>query len=57
MAKQSKPRPTKDEQVMTRMTTETREALEAIAIEMDRSLSWLLNDLAQKFIAEHPKRK
>ena len=45
-------KPTKDEQVMTRMTTETAEELKRIAAEMDRSVSWLLNDLAVKFIAE-----
>ena len=41
----------KSEQVMTRMKPETVEALKAIAAEMDRSVSWLLNDLATKFIA------
>jgi len=45
-------RPTKDRQVMTRMTQETAEALERIAVDMDRSVSWILNDLAVKFISE-----
>ena len=51
--------PTKDAQVMTRMLPKTAEALERIAKEMDRSVSWLLNDLAVKFIAEHdgPKKR
>ncbi len=48
---------TKDEQVMTRMTSETRAALEAIALEMDRSVSWLLNDLAVKFISSRKPAK
>jgi predicted transcriptional regulator len=42
---------TKSKQVMTRMTPATAEELERIAKEMDRSVSWLLNDLAVKFIA------
>lgn len=46
-------RPTKDRQVMTRVTEETAAGLERIAAEMDRSVSWLLNDLAVKFIAAH----
>jgi len=50
-------KPTKDEQVMTRMTTETAEELKRIAAEMDRSVSWLLNDLAVKFIAERKQSK
>jgi len=50
-------KPTKDEQVMTRMTTETAEELKRIALEMDRSVSWLLNDLAVKFIAERKQSK
>ena len=54
----SKERPTKDEQVMTRMTSDTYAELKRIALEMDRSVSWLLNDLAVKFIAESKvKRK
>ena len=50
---------TKSKQVMTRMTPATAEALERIAKEMDRSVSWLLNDLAVKFIATHdgPKKR
>ena len=53
-----KERPTKDEQVMTRMTSETLAELKRIALEMDRSVSWLLNDLAVKFIADSKgKRK
>ena len=50
-------KPTKDEQVMTRMTTETKDALEAIALEIDRSVSWILNNLAVKFIAQHQAAK
>jgi predicted transcriptional regulator len=57
VSKEPKARPTKDEQVMTRMTTETKEELERIAVEMDRSVSWILNDLAVKFIAERGTRK
>lgn len=49
--------PTKDAQVMTRMLPTTAEALERIAKEMDRSVSWLLNDLAVKFIAEYDGQK
>jgi hypothetical protein len=50
---------TKDRQVMARMTEETANALERIAGEMDRSVSWLLNDLAVKFITAHegPKKR
>jgi hypothetical protein len=50
---------TKSKQVMTRMTPATAEALERIAKSMDRSVSWLLNDLAVKFIAVHngPKKR
>jgi len=57
MAKKSKAgRPasdkaTKDAQVMMRTTEETAEELTRIAQEMDRSVSWLLNDLATKFLA------
>jgi len=50
-------KPTKDEQVMTRMTSETKAALDSIAREMDRSVSWLLNDLAVKFVAQHQAAK
>ena len=49
--------PTKDAQVMTRMLPATAEALERIAKEMDRSVSWVLNDLAVKFIAEYDGQK
>jgi hypothetical protein len=42
---------TKDSQVMMRTTEETATELTRIAIEMDRSVSWILNDLAVKFIA------
>ena len=43
---------------MTRMTTETAQELKRIALEMDRSVSWILNDLAVKFVAESKgKRK
>ena len=48
---------TKSRQVMSRMTPATAEALERIAKEMDRSVSWLLNDLAVKFIAEREEPK
>jgi hypothetical protein len=58
MAKAEQAKATKDEQVMTRMTSETYAELKRIALEMDRSVSWLLNDLAVKFIAEsRGKRK
>jgi hypothetical protein len=50
-------KPTKDRQVMARMTEETADALERIAQEMDRSVSWLLNDLAVKFIQAHDRPK
>jgi len=56
MAKRGRPKvgkPTKDSQVMVRMTDETAAALQRIAIAEDRSVSWLLNDLAVKFIASH----
>jgi hypothetical protein len=42
---------TKDSQIMVRTTDATAEELTRIALEMDRSVSWLLNDLATKFIA------
>jgi len=45
-------RPTKDKQVMCRMLPETYAALEQIAVEMDRSVSWILNDLAVKLVRE-----
>lgn len=58
MAKAGQARATKDEQVMTRMTSETYEELKRIALEMDRSVSWILNDLAVKFLVESKgKRK
>jgi len=38
---------------MVRMTDETAAALQRIGIAEDRSVSWLLNDLAVKFIASH----
>lgn len=41
----------KDSQIMMRTTDETAQELTRIALEMDRSVSWLLNDLAVKFIA------
>jgi hypothetical protein len=41
----------KDAQIMVRATEETHAELTRIAGEMDRSVSWLLNDLAVKFIA------
>lgn len=41
----------KDYQIMVRTTNETAQELTRIALEMDRSVSWLLNDLAVKFIA------
>jgi hypothetical protein len=41
----------KDSQIMMRATDETARELTRIALEMDRSVSWLLNDLAVKFIA------
>jgi hypothetical protein len=42
---------TKDSQIMMRTTDATFAELTRIAAEMDRSVSWLLNDLATKFIA------
>lgn len=57
MAKKGKPgRPvtgkvTKDAQIMMRTTEETAVELTRIAQEMDRSVSWVLNDLATKFVA------
>jgi len=48
---------TKDKQIMVRTTETTFDGLTAIAAEMDRSVSWLLNDLAVKFIAEHDASK
>ena len=56
MAKSKAGRPasgkaTKDSQIMMRTTDETAAELQRIAVEMDRSVSWLLNDLATKFIA------
>ena len=57
MARPKVERPTKDAQVMTRMTSNTHEELQRIAMEMDRSVSWLLNDLAVKFVAEHKGRR
>ena len=56
MAKTKRGRPksgkvTKDAQIMMRTTEQTAAELSRIAGEMDRSVSWLLNDLAVKFIA------
>lgn len=42
---------TKDSQIMMRTTDDTAAELSRVAHEMDRSVSWLLNDLATKFIA------
>jgi len=42
---------------MVRTTDATAEALQRIAIEEDRSVSWLLNDLAVKFIASRKPKK
>ena len=42
---------TKDSQIMMRTTDDIAAELSRIAHEMDRSVSWLLNDLATKFIA------
>jgi hypothetical protein len=47
----------KDAQVMVRMTEQTHAALKRIAVELDRSVSWLLNDIATKFIASHKSGK
>lgn len=49
-------KPTKDRQIMVRTTDETAEVLTRIALEMDRSVSWVLNDLAVKFIAERDEQ-
>ncbi len=46
----------KDAQIMVRTTEETHEALTRIAAEEDRSVSWLLNDLATKFIASRKQK-
>ena len=43
-------KPTKDRQIMMRTTDATADELERIAVELDRSVSWLLNDIATKFI-------
>lgn len=48
-------KPTKDRQIMTRVTVKTANELERVAEEMDRSVSWILNDLAVKFIAQRNK--
>jgi hypothetical protein len=50
-------RVTKDEQIMVRTTEDTATELRRIAVELDRSVSWLLNDLAVKFVAAHPPKK
>lgn len=50
-------RAAKEAQVMARMLPETYEALQRIALELDRSVSWILNDLAVKFIAERSQHK
>ena len=42
---------TKDAQIMMRTTDATAAELTRIAMELDRSVSWVLNDLAVKFIA------
>jgi predicted transcriptional regulator len=47
----------KDKQIIGRVTSATQEALERIAKEMDRSVSWIINDLVLKFIAEHGSKK
>jgi hypothetical protein len=61
MAKAKRGRPktgkvTKDAQIMMRTTEATAAELTRIAQEMDRSVSWLLNDLATKFIASRKQR-
>lgn len=57
MARPKTEKPTKDAQVMTRMTSDTYEDLQKIGLEMDRSVSWILNDLAVKFIADYKRKK
>jgi hypothetical protein len=62
MAKAKRGRPktgkvTKDAQIMMRTTEDTAAELTRIAQEMDRSVSWLLNDLATKFIASRKDGK
>jgi len=47
----------KSKQVMTRMTPATAKALERIGKEIDRSVSWILNDLAVKFLVEREQPK
>jgi predicted transcriptional regulator len=51
----------KDSQIMVRTTDATAAELQRIAAEMDRSVSWVLNDLAVRFIASrraaHPAKK
>lgn len=47
---------TKDAQIMMRTTDDTAVELTRIAGEMDRSVSWVLNDLAVKFIASRKGR-
>jgi len=47
----------KEAQVMMRTTEETAAELTRIATEMDRSVSWLLNDIATKFIAGYKSPK
>jgi hypothetical protein len=41
----------KDAQIMVRTTEQTAAELQRIAAELDRSVSWVMNDLAVKFIA------
>jgi hypothetical protein len=58
VAKRGRPKTgkvTKDAQIMMRTTEDTAAELTRIAAEMDRSVSWLLNDLATKFIASRKK--
>lgn len=46
----------KDAQIMVRATPDTYTELQRIAAEMDRSVSWLLNDLAVKFIESYKSK-
>lgn len=43
----------KSEQVIARVTPATQEELRRIALEMERSVSWIVNNLIVKFIADH----
>jgi hypothetical protein len=58
--KSSKSKPGKDHltaQLNAKVLPETKEAFERVAGEMERTVSWLINDLVKKFIVQHDAAK